>query len=108
KLFAMIRKGYLDYKQKKQQTKELVDEVMIQQPLNRILFGAAGTGKTFHTVNHALSIIENKPLDILEKEDRTALKERFDTYKEQGQIKFVTFHQSFSYEDFVEGIRAES
>ena len=108
KLFAMIRKGYLDYKQQKQQTKELVDEVMMQQPLNRILFGAAGTGKTYHTINHALSVIENKPLNILEKEDRTALKKRFDEYKDQGRIEFVTFHQSFSYEDFVEGIRAET
>ena len=80
----------------------------IKQPLNRILFGAAGTGKTYHTINHALSIIENKPLEILEQEDRTALKLRFDQYKEQCQIKFVTFHQSFSYEDFVEGIRAET
>ena len=78
------------------------------QYLNRILFGAAGTGKTFYTINHALSIIENKPLEVLEQEDRTALKVRFDQYKEQGQIKFVTFHQSFSYEDFVEGIRAET
>lgn len=108
KLFAMVRKGYLDNKQKTQQTKELMDEVMNQQPLNRILFGAAGTGKTFHSINHALSILENKPLEVLEKEDRTALKVRFDQYKEQGQIKFVTFHQSFSYEDFVEGIRAET
>lgn len=108
KLFAMVRKGYLDNKQQKQQTEEAVDEVMTQQPLNRILFGAAGTGKTFHTINHALSIIENKTLESLENEDRTALKQRFDEYKDQGQIKFVTFHQSFSYEDFVEGIRAET
>jgi len=108
KLFAKVKKGYLDNKQKKQQTKELMEEVMIQQPLNRILFGAAGTGKTFHCINHALSIIENKPLDVLEQEDRTVLKTRFDQYKEQGQIKFITFHQSFSYEDFVEGIRAET
>ena len=79
-----------------------------EQSLNRILFGAAGTGKTYHSINHALSIIEHKPLEVLEQEDRTALKKRFDQYKEQGQIKFVTFHQSFSYEDFVEGIRAES
>ena len=83
-------------------------EIMKDQNLNRILFGAAGTGKTFHTINHALSIIENKALGSLEKEDRIALKKRFDEYKDQGQIKFVTFHQSFSYEDFVEGIRAES
>lgn len=80
----------------------------LEKPLNRILFGAAGTGKTFHSINHALSIIENKSLEVLEQEDRTALKLRFDQYKEQGQIKFVTFHQSFSYEDFIEGIRAET
>lgn len=78
------------------------------QPLNRILFGAAGTGKTFTTVNHALSILENKSLDELGTEAREELKKRFDGYKEKGKIKFVTFHQSFSYEDFVEGIRAES
>lgn len=76
--------------------------------LNRILFGAAGTGKTYNTINHALSIIENKSLEELGTENREELKKRFDSYKEKGQIKFVTFHQSFSYEDFVEGIRAES
>ena len=90
-----------------------IEEKMMQdkkrlQPLNRILFGAAGTGKTYNTINHALSIIENKSLEKLETENREELKKRFDGYKEKGQIKFVTFHQSFSYEDFVEGIRAES
>lgn len=75
--------------------------------LNRILFGAAGTGKTYHTINHALSILDNKSLEELEKEERAKLKVDFDRYVEQGRIKFVTFHQSFSYEDFVEGIRAE-
>ena len=106
KLFAMIKTHYWNNKKQKSLTKK--DEVMIQQMLNRILFGAAGTGKTYHTINHALSIIEHKSLELLEQEDRTALKLRFDQYKEQGQIKFVTFHQSFSYEDFVEGIRAET
>lgn len=90
-----------------------IEEKMMQdkkrlQPLNRILFGAAGTGKTFNTINHALSIIENKSLEELGTETRGELKKRFDVYKENDQIKFVTFHQSFSYEDFVEGIRAES
>lgn len=80
----------------------------IVQPLNRILFGAAGTGKTYHTINHALSILDNETLEELEKVDRIELKNRFDKYKENGNIKFVTFHQSFSYEDFIEGIRAEA
>ncbi len=88
-------------------------------PLNQILFGPAGTGKTYHTINHTLSIIENKTLDELKNEEdeleqqekgsgRSELKKRFDEYKNNGQIQFVTFHQSFSYEDFVEGIRAET
>lgn len=88
------------------ENKEMLNKMV--QPLNRILFGAAGTGKTFNTINHALSIIEDKSLEDLEKEEREYLKNRFDEYKNKGQIKFVTFHQSFSYEDFVEGIRAES
>lgn len=87
--------------------KEMPDQIIVQ-PLNRILFGAAGTGKTFNTINHALSVIEDKSLEDLEKEKREDLKNRFDEYKNKGQINFVTFHQSFSYEDFVEGIRAET
>ncbi|WP_336982652.1 McrB family protein [Acinetobacter modestus] len=88
------------------ENKEMSNKMV--QPLNRILFGAAGTGKTFNTINHALSIIENKSLENLEKEEREDLKNRFNEYKNKGQIKFITFHQSFSYEDFVEGIRAET
>ena len=37
--------------------------------------------------------------------DRTALKEEFERLKDEGQIVFTTFHQSMSYEDFVEGIK---
>lgn len=88
------------------ENKEMSNKMV--QPLNRILFGAAGTGKTFNTINHALSVIEDKHLEDLEQEEREDLKNRFNEYKNKGQIKFVTFHQSFSYEDFVEGIRAET
>ncbi len=85
----------------------------LNKNLNRILFGAAGTGKTYHTINHALAILEDKTIAEIEKEEkqengRKILKDRFDQFKKEGQIKFVTFHQSFSYEDFVEGIRAET
>src|SRR5690606_340180 len=48
KLFAMVRKAYLDNKQKKQQTEELMDEVMKYQPLDCMLVGASGTAKTYH------------------------------------------------------------
>ncbi|PHN06736.1 AAA family ATPase [Flavilitoribacter nigricans] len=74
-------------------------------PLNLILHGPPGTGKTFRTINHAVAIIENRPLEEVDLEPRTALKKRFDRYQEAGRIDFVTFHQSFAYEDFIEGIK---
>ena len=73
-------------------------------PLNQILYGPPGTGKTWDTTYRALAIIEGVSVDKL-KEDREAAKESFDELKEKGQIEMVTFHQNFSYEDFIEGIR---
>lgn len=76
-----------------------------KQALNQILYGSPGTGKTFNTINKAIEIIDS---DFYQqnREDREALKERFEEYKKAGQIEFITFHQSFSYEEFVEGIKA--
>ena len=72
-------------------------------PLNQILYGPPGTGKTWNTVNYAVAIIEDKPLDELE-DDKDA-RQRFRELKQDGQIAMVTFHQNFTYEDFIEGIR---
>ncbi len=73
--------------------------------LNLILQGPPGTGKTYQTVNHALAIIEKRSLTELAIESRTNLRGRFEEYQEAGKIQFLTFHQSYSYEDFVEGIK---
>ena len=77
----------------------------MKHPLNQILYGPPGTGKTWNTVNYALAIIEDQSLDELEREDRQEVKRRFDELKAGGQIAMVTFHQNFTYEDFIEGIR---
>ncbi len=74
-------------------------------PLNLILYGPPGTGKTYHAVDYALAIIENRTLEELALEDRKRLRQRFEAYASQGQVAFVTFHTSFSYEDFIEGIK---
>ncbi|MEM1121125.1 MAG: AAA family ATPase [Bacteroidota bacterium] len=76
-----------------------------QHSLNTILQGPPGTGKTYQTVNYALSIIENRTLLELEIEPRKDLRQRFEQYRAKGQIQFITFHQSYAYEDFVEGIK---
>jgi 5-methylcytosine-specific restriction protein B len=76
---------------------------------NQILFGPPGTGKTFNTINKAIEIIENRFLssEELKVENRKTLKDKFEEYKKAGQIEFVTFHQSYGYEEFVEGIKAD-
>ncbi len=80
-------------------------QTSLDHPLNLILYGAPGTGKTFRIINYALSIIENRTLEELSLEPRQALRKRFNEYMEEGWIQFVTFHPSFAYEDFVEGIK---
>ena len=77
----------------------------IYQPLNQILYGPPGTGKTYNTVLKAMSIIDNTEYKNVSDEQYSALKTRFDELKQTGQIEFVTFHQSYSYEEFVEGIK---
>lgn len=78
-------------------------------PLNQILFGPPGTGKTFATIDKALAILDPDLLANCDPvKDRGRLKARFDELIAAKRIRFVTFHQSFSYEDFVEGLRADN
>lgn len=92
-------------------------------PLNLILYGPPGTGKTYYTLFHAISIIKGVKIEDLEAEAKSQDKKRMSNPKEpsgyelikekygyedlvkSGQIEFTTFHQSMSYEDFIEGIK---
>lgn len=76
----------------------------MKHPLNRILYGPPGTGKTWSTVNYAVAIAEEKDVNDVKREERDDVRARFDELKERGQIAMVTFHQSFTYEDFIESI----
>ena len=83
-------------------------------PQNTILYGPPGTGKTYNSIFYSVGIIKKDKSIIDMIEDKTKnisniekeeIFNNFNDLKEQKQIEFVTFHQSYSYEDFVEGIR---
>ncbi|AVL48006.1 restriction endonuclease [Campylobacter jejuni subsp. doylei] len=77
-------------------------------PLNQILYGPPGTGKTYHTIDKALEIIsKEEKIQIPSEDDRINRKKLFDEYVKNGQIVFTTFHQSYGYEEFVEGIKPD-
>ena len=82
------------------------DDKKLTYPLNQILYGPPGTGKTYTTVVKAIEILEERKVD--RSKNRDDLKRKFDEYIQSGQIKFVTFHQSYGYEEFVEGIKAKN
>lgn len=74
---------------------------------NLVLYGPPGTGKTYQTINHAISVLDNKFFQE-NGDSRELIIQRFRELKDQNRIAFVTFHQSFSYEEFVEGLKAET
>ena len=80
-------------------------------PLNQILYGPPGTGKTYETARLAVEIMTGESReDKSENEDerrknREALLKEYHDYIKIGHIHFVTFHQSYGYEEFVEGIK---
>ena len=84
---------------------EVEDMSVTDVGLNTVLYGPPGTGKTYYTVIYAVAIIEKKELSAVESEDYEAVLKRYNEYKAQGHIEFTTFHQSYSYEEFIEGIK---
>ncbi|HIF9092062.1 TPA: AAA family ATPase [Photobacterium damselae] len=84
--------------------------------LNQILYGPPGTGKTFHTIEAAVKAAEptfylDLNIDQLKgatQEQRAQLQSKFKELSDSKRIRFVTFHQSYGYEEFVEGVKAET
>lgn len=74
--------------------------VMPTQALNQILYGPPGTGKTYRVIREAAAIIAGQPIT-----DDVAAKKAYDQACAEWRVRLATFHQSFSYEDFIEGIR---
>lgn len=74
-------------------------------PKNMILYGPPGTGKTYNTIKYAAAICEGKPLSEYDQMDYVDILRKYENYKDKGRIAFTTFHQSYGYEEFIEGIK---
>ena len=84
----------------------------ITYPKNMILYGPPGTGKTYRTRAYAVAICDGRRVgDVIEAmakaDGDSEVVERYNSLVEEGRIGFTTFHQSFGYEEFIEGLRPE-
>lgn len=78
-------------------------------PLNFIIYGAPGTGKTYSTAEYALAIVNNREVDLSSKTDeqRKSVLKEYKDYIKKGQVVFTTFHQNYGYEEFIQGLRPD-
>lgn len=82
----------------------------ITHPLNFIIYGAPGTGKTYSTAEYALAIVENRKVDLRKKDpiERKAVMDKYKELVKSGRVVFTTFHQSYGYEEFIQGLRPDT
>jgi 5-methylcytosine-specific restriction protein B len=75
---------------------------MVNSSKNIILYGPPGTGKTYHSIDLAVNIANGNSSEL-----HSENKKQFDILRTNGQIEFVTFHQNYSYEDFMVGLKPD-
>ena len=81
--------------------------IRTREPLCQILYGPPGTGKTYVTAEMAVKICGGEIPNAEDKNRHERIREQYRALVGEGRIKFVTFHQSYGYEEFVEGLRPD-
>jgi len=95
------------------QSEELNDPSPLPEPIidvvpkNYIFHGPPGTGKTYTVTERAVKLIDPNIYEELIADGREAIQQEFSRLVKAGQIHFVTFHQSYAYEDFIEGLKSD-
>ena len=90
------------------QYKQEEDEQDMYASRNMILYGPPGTGKTYNTAIYAVAVCDEEPVEALREQDYSVVLQRYNELKAEGRIAFTTFHQSYGYEEFVEGIKPKT
>ncbi len=88
--------------------KDMKTKHSIDYSKNMILYGPPGTGKTYNTIAYAVAICNKTDINLVKQKmssEYESVKKEYDELVEKGRVAFVTFHQSYGYEDFIEGIR---
>lgn len=94
---------YLDKELEEKGVFQKMKETNKEFDKNLILYGPPGTGKTYNSAIYAVAICDGKSVDELT--DYDAVMARYNELKKTGRIAFTTFHQSYGYEELIEGIK---
>ena len=106
------KKEELDNENEEENTKMVDRKPRINRnnPLNSIIYGAPGTGKTYSTAEYAVAFVEGRKPNLAQMttSERELLMKKYRELTQSGQVVFTTFHQSYGYEEFIQGLRPDT
>lgn len=89
----------------KEDENQMKKEKEMKLELNTILYGPPGTGKTYNTKKYAVAICLGYTLSEVEEMSYEEIEDFYKALVKEKKVVFTTFHQSYGYEDFIEGIK---